>query len=195
MVYDPFRVKERENKEGGPVIRGKVLKQLIDENNLQFGAELGVRSGELYYYLIANCPDLHLLGVDLYEIQPEGVGEGHRWKTLAEPFGGFSHDFNSYYTFIQELLEEFPARATFIKDWTNKACDQIEDGSLDFVFIDADHSYKSVCQDIELWSPKVREGGFITGHDYWIGCVKRAVHDTLGNSITLKPDHVWIYKK
>jgi hypothetical protein len=41
-----------------------------------------------------------------------------------------------------------------------------EDRSLDFVFIDADHTYSSVKQDIACWFPKVKIGGFIAGHDY-----------------------------
>lgn len=44
-----------------------------------------------------------------------------------------------------------------------------EDNSIDFVFIDADHHYQSVKKDIELWYPKVRTGGIISGHDYAYG--------------------------
>ena len=39
------------------------------------------------------------------------------------------------------------------------------DGILDFVFIDADHQYESIKQDIELWLPKVKKGGILAGHD------------------------------
>jgi predicted O-methyltransferase YrrM len=40
------------------------------------------------------------------------------------------------------------------------------DGSLDFVFIDAGHSYNEVKEDIRVWYPKVKEGGVLSGHDY-----------------------------
>lgn len=39
------------------------------------------------------------------------------------------------------------------------------DDILDFVFIDADHLYESIKQDIELWLPKVKKGGILAGHD------------------------------
>jgi hypothetical protein len=40
------------------------------------------------------------------------------------------------------------------------------DGTLDFVFIDADHQYASVRRDIDAWLPKVKPGGIIAGHDH-----------------------------
>ena len=39
------------------------------------------------------------------------------------------------------------------------------DGIADMVFIDADHRYEGAKQDIELWWPKVKEGGILCGHD------------------------------
>jgi predicted O-methyltransferase YrrM len=42
------------------------------------------------------------------------------------------------------------------------------DESLDFVFIDADHSYEAVKRDIAAWLPKVKSGGIIAGHDYCV---------------------------
>lgn len=41
-----------------------------------------------------------------------------------------------------------------------------EDGSLDLVFIDASHAYVDVAKDIDAWARKVREGGYLAGHDY-----------------------------
>lgn len=41
-----------------------------------------------------------------------------------------------------------------------------DDESLDWVYIDADHHYAEVKNDIEIWYKKVRSGGIIAGHDY-----------------------------
>lgn len=43
--------------------------------------------------------------------------------------------------------------------------DEIQDGSLDLVFIDGDHSYEGVRTDWLLFEPKVRPGGLILFHD------------------------------
>jgi predicted O-methyltransferase YrrM len=39
-------------------------------------------------------------------------------------------------------------------------------GAWDLVYIDANHAYDAVKQDLQLWLPRVRPGGFIAGHDY-----------------------------
>ena len=59
------------------------------------------------------------------------------------------------------------------------AAAQYQDGTLDFVFIDAAHDYVNVTADIAAWLPKVREGGILGGHDYNHPPVKNAVHDSL----------------
>jgi len=55
---------------------------------------------------------------------------------------------------------------------------KIEDNSLDMVYIDAAHDYDSVIADLNAWYPKVKFGGFISGHDYHDKFeVKKAVGD------------------
>ena len=38
---------------------------------------------------------------------------------------------------------------------------------MDFVYLDADHSYNSIKADIDAWGPKVGKGGIVSGHDYY----------------------------
>jgi hypothetical protein len=51
------------------------------------------------------------------------------------------------------------------------------DGSLDFVFIDADHSYEGVRRDLAAWWPKVKPTGVLAGHDYDEKGVRKAVDE------------------
>ena len=59
------------------------------------------------------------------------------------------------------------------------------DGIADMVFIDADHRYKSVKQDLKLWWPKVKEGGVLCGHDcegYYLDFpqeIRKRINETL----------------
>ncbi len=65
---------------------------------------------------------------------------------------------------------------------TEEASFHFPDQSIDIVYVDADHSYEGVTKDLELWTPKVKTGGIISGHDYdptgsaWQEC-RRAVDD------------------
>lgn len=57
-----------------------------------------------------------------------------------------------------------------------------KDNSIDFVYIDADHSYEAVKNDIIAWLPKVKSGGILAGHDYPMQSVRNAVHEVLGST-------------
>ena len=61
---------------------------------------------------------------------------------------------------------EHSERAHMLRCRGNIAADLFQNGTLDFVYIDANHTYESVCEDIEIWYPKIRSGGILAGHDY-----------------------------
>jgi hypothetical protein len=55
---------------------------------------------------------------------------------------------------------------TIKQKYSLDAAGDFSDGSLDFVYIDADHYFKSIADDICAWRPKVRPGGILFGHDF-----------------------------
>ncbi len=68
------------------------------------------------------------------------------------------------------------------------------DASLDFVFIDAEHTFERVMGDIKAWLPKVKPGGILAGHDFnWIQ-VKAAVMVLLPDAQKQGPAS-WIWRK
>jgi predicted O-methyltransferase YrrM len=63
-----------------------------------------------------------------------------------------------------------------------QAAMQFEDNTFDLVFIDANHTYPAVVNDLKAWIPKVKPGGIIAGHDYGEPCgVKQAVDERFTN--------------
>ena len=55
------------------------------------------------------------------------------------------------------------------------------------MFIDADHSYTGMIQDIQSWLPKIKSGGYLAGHDYdWPG-VLQAVTELLPQAQRFHP--------
>jgi predicted O-methyltransferase YrrM len=82
-----------------------------------------------------------------------------------------------------------------IKNFSKHASFGFKNKSLDFVYIDGDHSYDAAVEDIEHWLPKIKSGGYIAGHDIAIYNVLYAVQKTLdtSNMITFS-DTSWLVK-
>ena len=116
------------------------------------GAEIGVCFGYYSNILCQNIPGLKLIAIDNWNNPKNSRREISRKISGEEE--------------TRKLLS--PYKATIIKKDSIDAAKDVPDESLDFVFIDADHSYKSVKKDIEVWSKKVKVGGIIAGHDYYV---------------------------
>jgi hypothetical protein len=70
--------------------------------------------------------------------------------------------------FLEEAKQRLaPYNVTFVRANSMDAVRDVPDESLDFVFIDANHTFDYVMQDIIEWSKKVRPGGMVSGHDYF----------------------------
>jgi predicted O-methyltransferase YrrM len=83
-----------------------------------------------------------------------------------------------------------------IKKQSSKLANEYADDFFDMVYIDADHSYKSVKTDISSWFKKVKQGGIICGHDYYMEEVKKAVDEFFGEEkVKYFRDSSWSYKK
>ena len=82
-----------------------------------------------------------------------------------------------------------------IQDVSENVSSNFEDGSIDFIYIDGDHSLDAVKRDILLYLPKLKEGGIIAGHDYskerWPGVVS-AVNSTIGIPDAIFKDTSWM---
>lgn len=66
---------------------------------------------------------------------------------------------------------------TFLRMTSAEAAPTFADATFDFVYIDANHAYEFVKQDMELWYSKVRPGGWIMGHDWPYPSVQQAVNE------------------
>lgn len=66
----------------------------------------------------------------------------------------------------------------------------VPDGSLAFCYVDAAHDYDSVKRDILAWTPKVRPGGVLAGHDAQCADVMKAVKELVPTAQVMGP--VWM---
>jgi hypothetical protein len=68
-----------------------------------------------------------------------------------------------------EALAQADPRAQLLQAFTPQAAARFADESLDFVYLDANHSYPAVRADLRAWYPKLKVGGILAGHDYMDG--------------------------
>lgn len=104
-----------------------------------------------------------------------GCFQGDFSKTLSKDWEGgiISIDYFDDKDFLYTYDLEEKARRNLdgtkcmvVKGTSLEVASNIVDGSLDWVYIDADHQYKHALEDINAWFPKVRKGGVVSGHDY-----------------------------
>ena len=170
--------------------RWEIIAGLCLINGFRNGAEIGVSKGRFTTFLCATMTDMRMLAVDLWAPQSNNFGVG------AQTYSNWDHE-TSYREFKAQAADWFGPRVTIWRMSSLEAAKGVRDESLDFVFIDADHSYKAVKADIEAWWPKIRKGGMMSGHDYhpdkWPGVVKAV--DERFNIKALFPDAVWVHFK
>lgn len=145
------------------------LTRLAREHGWTQGAEIGVLKGKTLFALLDACPGLHMIGIDAWVQRPLRADEN------AETYVDF--DMAACERMVRERAARFGGRCTILKGDTVAMADQVADASLDFVFIDADHTEAGVRRDIAAWVPKVRAGGMALGHDLHWTTVRRAIDD------------------
>jgi SAM-dependent methyltransferase len=140
------------------------------------GAELGAHAGKFTEQMLAAFPRLLLFAVDTWAVTP-----------------GYEHyDFPDIRRAFVRRTGKFGKRVKPLHMDTVSAALEVKDASLDFVFIDADHSYAGVAADIDAWRYKVKPGGILCGHDYGhprFPGVKQAVDERF--TVQTGDDHVW----
>ncbi len=150
------------------------------------GAEIGVYEGELSQSLRIAFPACELLLVDPW--QAWGPDDSY-WQKHRRS-GSFSQEkWDNVYTKASQRIKKMGGRNRVMRTTSRWAAKVTANDSLSFIFIDADHSFDMVKQDIEIWMPKLHKGGLICGHDYGLSQrgVQRAVHDVLGKDDLILP--------
>ena len=77
------------------------------------------------------------------------------------------------YKKILQWAGEQQFKVKIIRDYSINAVKLFPDKFFDFIYIDADHSYEAIKQDLKIWWPKTKKPGIIAGHDYKKGAVSK----------------------
>ncbi len=139
---------------------------------VEVGCWLGRSTCYLAQAIRCSGKNIRLTVVDTFEGVP-----GDELQELLGPFGGSVHRAfldNLRRCGVQDIVEVLVGNSRV-------AHEEFQNGSLDLVFIDANHSYEGIKADIENFLPKIRHGGHIGGHDYTEAPgVLQAVDETFG---------------
>jgi hypothetical protein len=118
------------------------------------GAEIGVYRG-WHAELILSSWLGEILLIDPWEKQED-------WNSHIN-----ERDLDFAYNDCRERLDNWESQCVYRRMTSEEAAKLVPDISLDWVYIDGQHSYEAVKLDLSLWYPKVRPGGLVSGHDYY----------------------------
>lgn len=128
-----------------------ILPELVKKFNLQKGAEIGTLYAGHAAALLSTTNLKKLYCVDAYKGEHIGLSQGYA---------------DVLYYLTKKRLAFWDTRSKLIRDVSQMAALSFKKHELDFVFIDAGHTYEDVKSDLESWFEKVRPGGIVAGDDY-----------------------------
>ena len=145
-----------------------VVSKVINDNNFKRCAEVGIGYG---FHAKQILDDTNI--ERLYLIDPMKFYPNDGWaKDVQYRYKGFDNLIEN----IKKHLSIHEDRYTwYLQPSVETTNEQVEDESLDLVFIDGDHSFNAVSKDLPLWWSKLKKGGWMLGDDYIIAAVKNAV--------------------
>lgn len=143
--------------------RGDEILDRLPRNHFVIGAEVGVFDGRLSGYLLRENRSMTLLLVDRWSAVPM---DHPYWKSGSEMARHTPDEWTAIEAKARSAVAFAANRAIALKGESVQVAAMIWDGSLDFSFIDAEHTYEAVTADLQAWWPKIRSGGFIAGHDW-----------------------------
>jgi hypothetical protein len=161
MSLDPFYldlIKIWKNNGGWAQYYYGIFEKVIKDNNFKVVAEVGIGYGFHAKSILQNTNIDKMFLIDPMKFYPNDM-----FATDVIKYGGFELLVKN----ITNHLAEHESKYTWFRQPSVSITnEQIPDGSLDAIFLDGDHSYKAVSEDLPFWFKKLRKGGWLLGDDY-----------------------------
>lgn len=179
---------------------GATLLQIVQRYRPRIMAEIGVDKGRSMRFILRRVDFIEQYwAVDWWsqeaaEQTPSDAGSGDYYSYWARRP---AHNWDKIYYGVVKYMPWFPAlRIVKAPSVAAAGLFRYLPGYFDLVFIDANHMYESVKEDIDVWLPTIRAGGVICGHDYASPIhpgVRQAVDERFGaEDIELWPETIWL---
>ena len=142
--------------------RNKLWKNIINEYSLKKNIkinmiEIGVWKGDFAKSMLANCEFIN----NYYLIDP--------WKNLDnwnKPYNVGNIEFDKIYKDTCKKLNVYKNKIHILRGKTHEVINQIDDNTIDIIYIDGDHTAKGITVDLIMSFPKLKNGGILGGDDY-----------------------------
>lgn len=134
------------------------LAGLFADLGFREGVEIGTDQGEYAEVLMKTIPYLNLLCVDPWRSEAYELGQQPESNEQQEYFD------RRYEETIERL--KLYSNCHIIRETSMEVVKVVGDNSLDFVYIDGNHDFLNITQDMHYWLKKIRPGGILSGHDY-----------------------------
>jgi hypothetical protein len=163
----------------------ELYNQFVEESkNGDTFVEVGTWFGKSTNYLASKIKeskkDIKFITIDTFK----GTDDEELHQNIVGAFNG-----DIFYEFVDNtVLSENYGSFEIIKDTSHNAANQFSNSSIDYIMLDAGHSYEDVNDDIHYWYNKVKPGGTISGDDYggsFFPGVTRAVDEFFYNQCIL----------
>ena len=120
------------------------------------GAEIGVFKGSFSQTILEYVKPKKIYCVDPWSVEcfKDTYSKGYSQEEL-----------DKMHRIVCKRFKNNP-EITVMRETSLQAAEKFEDNFFDWIYIDGDHSYEAVYNDILAWFPKVKEGGWICGDDY-----------------------------
>jgi hypothetical protein len=148
LIFSKFKVRENDTLPFKTKGTRDMLAQLMGELGFKTGAEIGVWRGGFSRVMCDSMPGLKLKCID-----PWVAFDDH---SIEE----------SESNYIKTCSRLKPYNVEIIRKKSMEAVLEVEDRSLDFVYLDEQHDFDIVVMNLILWSTKVKQGGIFSGRDY-----------------------------
>lgn len=139
-----------------PKNRNEIPQYLTALGLMGKGVEVGVKQGEYSKIILDNwnCSEFYL------------VDAWRNFENYVDIANVSAQEHLQYMLETLNLLKTYDNKIITIRALSKQASTLFPDETLDFVYLDANHTYEGVLEDLIYWFPKVKKGGVLAGHDY-----------------------------
>ena len=137
--------------------RFEKIAYIFNELSYTRGAEIGVWKGDMARHVLGHVPSIQ----KYYLVDP--WKHQHGWN---KPFNKNSTEFAVVYAAAMSATDRWPDKREVLRGMSAEMSSRVPDRSLDFLYIDGDHTEQGTRTDVLHWWNKLKVGGGMYGDDF-----------------------------